>query len=495
MKVGTAAGLSAALGSRPVMAAPAPLPDAEARKLPRWRGFNLLEKFLAGNNAPYQETDFAWMAEWGFNFARLPMDYRCWAKTPDADFVEQTLLDIDQAVDWGRQYGIHISLNFHRGPGYCVNPPKEAGDLWTDPAMQELFARHWVVFAKRYEGIPSRQLSFNLINEPHSVEDAIYAAAMKPAIEGIRAVDSQRLMVADGLSWGSIPSQDLIPFAVAQSTRGYAPFELSHYQASWISSPADTPIPVWPIPVGINNHLFGNGKPDLQSPLVLQVQCPKPTGFSIHVGHVSAEAELVVKADGVVVLQHLFKPGPGEGDWIKSVANEWGGYNADYDRDFEAAIPAGTREIEIGIGQGDWLRFSGIRFGEMSIRPTNLEWGVKQEAFIVNASGVRPAAGDRYSCSREILQEQRVKPWMQLASQGVGVHVGEWGAYNRTPHGVTLAWMRDCLENWRSAGFGWALWNFRGAFGVLDSGRKDVKYEDFRGHQLDRRMLDLLRLS
>lgn len=117
------------------MAATAGLPDADARKLPRWRGFNLLEKFQAGENAPYQESDFAWMAEWGFNFARLPMDYRCWAKTPDTDFVEQTLLDIDQAVDWGRQYGIHISLNFHRGPGYCVNSPKEPGDLWTDPAM------------------------------------------------------------------------------------------------------------------------------------------------------------------------------------------------------------------------------------------------------------------------------------------------------------------------------------------------------------------------
>jgi len=35
--------------------------------------------------------------------------------------------------------------------------------------------------------------------------------------------------------------------------------------------------------------------------------------------------------------------------------------------------------------------------------------------------------------------------------------------------------------------------SFRGSFGVLDSGRKDVAYEDFRGHKLDREMLDLLR--
>ena len=29
-------------------------------------------------------------------------------------------------------------------------------------------------------------------------------------------------------------------------------------------------------------------------------------------------------------------------------------------------------------------------------------------------------------------------------------------------------------------------------FGFLDSGREDVKYEDFKGHKLDRKMLELL---
>jgi hypothetical protein len=28
--------------------------------------------------------------------------------------------------------------------------------------------------------------------------------------------------------------------------------------------------------------------------------------------------------------------------------------------------------------------------------------------------------------------------------------------------------------------------------GILDSGRTDVKYEDYQGHKLDRKMLDLL---
>jgi hypothetical protein len=42
------------------------------------------------------------------------------------------------------------------------------------------------------------------------------------------------------------------------------------------------------------------------------------------------------------------------------------------------------------------------------------------------------------------------------------------------------------------AGWGWALWNFRGEFGILDSEREDVEYEEFLGHKLDRELLSLL---
>jgi endoglucanase len=52
--------------------------------------------------------------------------------------------------------------------------------------------------------------------------------------------------------------------------------------------------------------------------------------------------------------------------------------------------------------------------------------------------------------------------------------------------------MKDCLENWKQARIGWALWQLRGSFGLLDSGRKDVGYENYKGHQLDRKMLELL---
>ena len=73
------------------------------------------------------------------------------------------------------------------------------------------------------------------------------------------------------------------------------------------------------------------------------------------------------------------------------------------------------------------------------------------------------------------------------------IHVGEWGCFNKTPHEVALAWMTDCLSVWKQAGWGNSMWNLRGSFGVMDSERADVQYEEFKGHKLDRKMLELLR--
>ncbi len=98
--------------------------------------------------------------------------------------------------------------------------------------------------------------------------------------------------------------------------------------------------------------------------------------------------------------------------------------------------------------------------------------------------------GDQY-LSRAMLEEM-YKPWIELVQKGVGVHCGECGCYNKTPHEVFLAWFGDVLDILSENGIGFALWEFKGSFGLLNSGREDVVYEDWHGHKLDRKLLDLL---
>jgi endoglucanase len=110
LKTMAAAGLGAAASAAAGADLPA-LPEASASKLPPWRGFNLLNKFN-GQNEPFAEWDFEWIAELGFNFVRLPMDYHTWIEDGDwTRFHETTLKQIDHAVDLGARYGIHVCLN------------------------------------------------------------------------------------------------------------------------------------------------------------------------------------------------------------------------------------------------------------------------------------------------------------------------------------------------------------------------------------------------
>ena len=73
------------------------------------------------------------------------------------------------------------------------------------------------------------------------------------------------------------------------------------------------------------------------------------------------------------------------------------------------------------------------------------------------------------------------------------VHCGEGGCWKRTPHDVFLAWFTDVTNILFSNKIGIALWNFIGDFGILDSGRSDVVYEDWYGHKLDKKLLELIR--
>jgi hypothetical protein len=88
--------------------------------------------------------------------------------------------------------------------------------------------------------------------------------------------------------------------------------------------------------------------------------------------------------------------------------------------------------------------------------------------------------------------EEFYAPWIDIVKNGVGVHCGECGCYNKTPHEVFLAWFGDVLDILGSNGIGFALWEFAGTFGILNSDREDVEYEDWYGYKLDRKLLNLL---
>jgi hypothetical protein len=473
---------------------------ATPEKLPRWRGFNLLEKFYRTSEPkPFLEEDFRLISKLGFNFVRLPMDYRIWIKDGDWEvFDEAALCQIDQAVAWGAKYGIHVSINFHRAPGYTVAQPAEKTSLWTDAKTQGVCATHWATFARRYRGVPSRRLSFNLMNEPANVAPEVYVAVVRKLVEAIRGEDPDRLIIADGIQWGTVSVPELAALHIAQATRGYTPMEISHYKATWVNS-ASFAEPQWPRLLPPNGTLLSPHKPEGSHPLVIDGPFKRATELRLRVLTVSTSALLLVEADGRQVFQKQFRCSAGEGEWKKAEFKPaWQIYQNLFDRDYTATIPAGTRQVRVRVADGDWLEI-----GQIGLKPAVAgakeavltlaqQWGKRPAPFryVPGAAG-GPFAGLAMQ-DWAWLWKTCIEPWKETESKGVGVMVGEWGAFNKTPHEVLLRWAEDCLRNWQQAGWGWAMWNFRGSFGVLDSDRTDVRYEDFEGHKLDRKLLDLL---
>jgi endoglucanase len=288
-------------------------------------------------------------------------------------------------VEFGKQYGVHVSLNFHRAPGFSVDRSiEEPFNLWADEEAQQAFDYHWAHFAERYKGIPNRYVSFNLVNEPATytterikpVPEEVYAKVARRVTRAIRNVDPNRLIITDGLWWARDPIPSLADLDIVQSTRGYEPMQITHYNASWVHGAQTWPTPAWPL-------------------------------------------------------------------------NQ-------------------VREAE--------LRWAHKEMHEVYMKKLE-RWGVPFEM----------------QWNKERLKLQLIDPWLKLQEKGVSVHVGEFGAFSQTPHKAVLGWMRDLLSLWKNAGWGWAMWNFRGGFGILDSNREDVRYENYKGHKFDRQMLELLK--
>ena len=212
-------------------------------KLPFWRGFNLLNMFTTKSTGPFLEEDFQLISDWGFNFARLPLCYTLWTEAEDVYRVREDRLQmIDRAVEFGQRYGVHVCINFHRAPGYSVNAERrEPFDVWKDQPALDACIFHWNLFAKRYLGISSDELSFNPFNEPmtpklnpaEGMTRADHERVIRAVVGEIRKIDPGRRIIVDGVNWGNDASPELADLQVAQSCRGYTPFHFTHYKAHW----------------------------------------------------------------------------------------------------------------------------------------------------------------------------------------------------------------------------------------------------------------------
>ncbi len=202
---------------------------------------------------PPDTSALAFLQKHGFNFARIPADYRFWTQgSEDYSFNEEAFVPWDEYVQACRDYAQHVSLNIHRAPGYCINSNHlERHNLWLDEVAQDAFVALWEHMAHRYKGIPGAELSFDLVNEPPQVGQYgmtrdVHQAVIRRVVAAIWAIDPTRPIAIDGLSGGNLAMPELADLDVVQSGRGYQPMTVSHFRASWWDGSVGLPDPKYP---------------------------------------------------------------------------------------------------------------------------------------------------------------------------------------------------------------------------------------------------------
>jgi aryl-phospho-beta-D-glucosidase BglC (GH1 family) len=465
------------------------------------KGFNLLGKFdVSWSNTGYTQKEFSTIKDLGFNFVRLPLDYRTYTQTGNWDnFIEAQVVKIDQALQWGEQYNVHVCINLHRAPGYCVNPTtlpaNQQLNLWTDSVAQKAFVKHWEFFAKRYKNISPQRLSFNLVNEPSNVTEAVYVSVMKKAIDAIHNITPNRVIFVDGLDYGRKILLSLKGLSnIAQAMHSYDPFQLTHYKADWVNGSSDWPVPKWPM-LNISNYLYGPIKSEFKSTLTIQGNFPAGTEVVVNVGQVSSESTLRIMAGNKTILSKKFVCGPELGtDFTKIVQNQWGYQNIS-NKNFLATVAEQTSKITFDNVSGDWMTINSISIKKGDIVKTyslsDFTWGKKQGTYQIDENGnLKTINGE------DLLPFGDYKDFFDDANENnIPVMVQEFGVHNQTPHLVAVAFLTDLSAFFREQNVGWALWNLTGSFGILNSTRADCTYETYQGYKLDRKMLDALTKS
>ncbi len=134
------------------------------------------------------------MRDWGFDFVRIPIAYPAYLDidrtkniTPEDTYKidNKAIEKIDSLVRLAWKYNLHVSLNLHRAPGYCINSGfNEPFNLWKDQAALDSFCFHWNMWAKHFRSESKDKISFDLLNEPSLREDMNDQLSKRSAVPG-----------------------------------------------------------------------------------------------------------------------------------------------------------------------------------------------------------------------------------------------------------------------------------------------------------------------
>lgn len=413
------------------------LPEVTQAQLPaEWKGAGLgSSKNDGGSNfcTDFRETDIQFLADNGFNFARIFFSFST-LRFPDYPedgrlVNENELRDLDQLIAWGIEYGVHIqiAMSFYLDEG---GNDKTDGSIASNDVQWAIVQDYWTMLARRYAGIPSRYLTFDLSNEvqPQAGDDFSYAAdKLGELVASVRAADAQRvLLYSCDLNWVETTAS----LGLAVGCHAYYPkyIATTGYEYAEQNPYAE---PTWPqpwFPMGMVQ--------DGAVPLVIQGNL-SGAELSFHVWDGMEGTEISVRADGAPLETVTLSGG---------TPTEDGNFQY-FEQLHTMTLPQGTSEVEIQISEGGYAKIDTIiisgEMGDVVMVPHDIgDYPDRSEPLplIVRDDGTYTNSEDRMIDGAEIYRVD-VKPYQDIAAQyGVGFMVNEFGIF-----GANVNWDNDVV--------------------------------------------------
>ena len=212
------------------------LPDASCAKLPtEWKGILIGDLayvnfgWLSGEaDKVTTEADLDIIKEAGFNYIGYMVDfsYLQGPRTQPGMLNEERLKNLDRIIAECMKRDIHVDLRCSGVGGLSAFDNKDwfqyNHETQNDLSYANEFASIWGAVARRYQNIPNKYLSFNLLVEPEINEEETYAAFFTPAVNAIRESTPDRCIVADIHSEGPT-GESMAKLGVALSYHLYNP--------------------------------------------------------------------------------------------------------------------------------------------------------------------------------------------------------------------------------------------------------------------------------
>jgi endoglucanase len=185
-------------------------------------------------NSFITKSDIERIADWGFDHVRLPFDYELIEDDASPfSYNEEGFSYIENCLEWCRENGLGVILDFHRAPGQSYSL-EQRNPLLANSQNRERYLSVWNQLVRRYSSVGD-ELIFELLNEVVDITGYMYKSLIQDCLKLIREVDTSRKIIVGGNHCNSIYTLKELPIdedpALIYTFHYYEPVPFTHQKA------------------------------------------------------------------------------------------------------------------------------------------------------------------------------------------------------------------------------------------------------------------------